>query len=76
MSTEITSLLGMAFCFTWDFCNPIAVVEAYIDTTFSTALLTELILGTTPFATLFIEGIIAVSTWTLSKCSRRQGRLR
>ena len=39
-----------------------AVVAAYVDAIFSTALLTELILGTTPCATLFIEGMIAVSS--------------
>ena len=62
MSTELKSLLGTAFCFTWDFCNGIAVVEAYVDAIFSTALLTELILSATPFATLFFGGMIAVSS--------------
>ena len=62
MSTELTSLPGIAVCFTWVFCNPIAVVEAYVDAVFSIALSTELVLGTTPCATLFIEGMIVVSS--------------
>ena len=61
LSTELWSLLGMAFCFTWYFCNLIAVVETYVDAIFSNALLIELILGQLQLKSCLLK-MIAVSS--------------